>query len=126
VSEDKKASVIHTRVPEDLDAEIKRRANSLGVSVSNLVRNVLQHTFGLVGDIVADSANIARSARTGSPAPAAGAPVIAWQTAVLNLNAVCSQCNAILKKGTTAAVAVPTGAAVLCKGCFKELQDAGE
>ena len=33
---DKKANVIHTRVPDDLDAEIKRRAQSLGVSVSNL------------------------------------------------------------------------------------------
>jgi hypothetical protein len=123
---DKKASVIHTRVPEDLDAEIKRRANGLGVSVSNLVRNVLQHTFGLVGDIVADSASVARSARGSGTAPVGtppAAPVIAWQPAVLNVNAVCSQCNAILKKGSTAAVAVPTGAAVLCLTCMKELQN---
>jgi hypothetical protein len=128
---DKKASVIHTRVPDDLDAEIKRRANGLGVSVSNLVRNVLQHTFGLVGDIVADSANVARSARGGAGAPVgtgapASAPVLAWQPAVLNLNAICSRCNAILKKGSTAAVAVPTGAAVLCMTCFEELKDADD
>jgi hypothetical protein len=120
---DRKPSVIHTRVPEELDAEIKRRANSLGVSVSNLVRNVLQHTFGLVGDIVADSASIARSARGGAapPAPPA-APVLAWQRAVLNLNAVCSTCNAILKKGSRAAVSVPAGNAVLCLACLEELE----
>ena len=44
----RKERVIHTRVPESLDDEIKRRATGLGLSVSNLVRNVLQHTFGLV------------------------------------------------------------------------------
>ncbi len=123
MSEDKKASVIHTRVPEDLDAEIKRRANSLGVSVSNLVRNVLQHTFGLVGDLVAARANVARTARSGGAVSSSVAPVVAWQTAVLNLNAVCARCNAILKKGTTAAVAVPAGNAVLCRKCLEELKD---
>jgi len=119
----KKPVVIHTRVNEDLDAEIRRRADSLGVSVSNLVRNILQHTFGLVGDIVADSASVARSARAmRSPAPTTDAPIVGWQKAVLALNAVCSTCNAILKKGTSAAVAVPSGNAVLCDQCMKELE----
>ena len=58
-----KERVIHTRVPESLDNEVKRRAGNLGLSVSNLVRNVLENAFGLVEDIVADSAEIARSAR---------------------------------------------------------------
>ena len=54
--------MLHTRVPERLEAELKERAADLGVSVSNLVRNVLTHAFGLVGDIVADGAQVARSA----------------------------------------------------------------
>lgn len=127
---DKKPNVIHTRVPEDLDAEIKRRANSLGVSVSNLVRNVLSHAFGLVGDIVADGASVARSARGAvsqvGVAPPPAAPVLGWQEALLALNAVCARCNAILKKGTPAAIAVPGGNAVLCKRCLKEVLDGDE
>ena len=61
--EDEKERVIHTRVPESLEAELRKRAQELGISVSNLVRNVLGHAFGLVGDVVADSHAIARAAR---------------------------------------------------------------
>ena len=61
--EEKKERVIHTRVPESLEAELRKRAQELGVSVSNLVRNVLGHAFGLVGDVVADGHAIARAAR---------------------------------------------------------------
>ena len=115
----KKPVVIHTRVNEDLDAEIRRRAQGLGVSVSNLVRNILQHTFGLVGDIVADSKIIARSAKTGAPAP-----VLGWQPATLAVNAVCAHCNDILKKGTPAAISIPPGNGFLCATCLKELEHA--
>ena len=59
---DKKPNVIHTRVPDALDQEIKKRAAGLGLSVSNLVRNVLLNTFGLVEGVISDSANVARSA----------------------------------------------------------------
>jgi hypothetical protein len=71
-----KERVIHTRVPESLEAELRRRAENLGMSVSNLVRNVLGHAFGLVGDVVADSHAIARAAsgaRDGAIASAGGA-----------------------------------------------------
>jgi hypothetical protein len=126
---DRKANVIHTRVPDELDAEIKRRAQSLGVSVSNLVRNVLQHTFGLVGDIVADGAEIARSARGASTPASAPTAILGWQELVLNLNAVCDRCNAILAKGTAATVAVVDGPGprpFRCRGCVEELgRDAG-
>jgi hypothetical protein len=127
---DKKGNVIHTRVPDELDAEIKRRAQSLGMSVSNLVRNALAHAFGLVGDIVADSASIARSARGLGPAigqaPSHEPPgaVLGWTEAILNLNAVCSQCNSVLLRGTVAAIAVPGGGAFLCRACLEELQHA--
>ena len=142
---DKKERVIHTRISEIMDDELKDKAASLGVSVSNLVRNILQHTLGLVEDIVADSASVARSARGERPTetpprsaetyvapppvapPAAEPPVIAWQPAVLNLNAVCAQCNAILAKGTSAAVGImdrPGPRPVLCTRCLAALQGA--
>src|SRR3954467_14623095 len=60
---EKKERVIHTRVPESLETELRKRAQELGMSVSNLVRNVLGHAFGLVGDVVADSHAIARAAK---------------------------------------------------------------
>jgi RNase P subunit RPR2 len=52
--------------------------------------------------------------------------VVAWQTAVLAVNAVCQSCNAILPKGSDAAVAItdaPGARPVLCLSCLKELRD---
>jgi hypothetical protein len=128
----RKERVIHTRVPESLDDEIKRRATDLGRSVSNLVRNVLQHAFGLVGDIVHDSAEIARSARgaraalSGRAAPRSAGEVLGWHLALLNVNAVCDACNAILRKGTRAGVGIVNGGGPVpfrCQQCLEELVD---
>jgi hypothetical protein len=146
---EKKERVIHTRVPESLEAELRRKAQGLGISVSNLVRNVLGHAFGLVGDVVADSHAIARAARgetsaghgaapgsaatAGTPSFQAGgqAPgqaiddVLGWQPMVLGKNAVCVRCNAILPRGSDAAIGVaePTGARlVICLACLEQLR----
>jgi hypothetical protein len=135
---EKKERVIHTRVPESLDDEIKRRATDLGVSVSNLVRNILQHTVGLVEDIVHDSAEIARSARNAkdnlgrsradrpSHSDTQAATVVGWQLVRLNVNAVCDTCNAILTKGSHAAVGIVSGGGSLpfrCQKCLEESND---
>jgi len=129
---EKKERVIHTRVPESLEAELRERAQGLGISVSNLVRNVLGHAFGLVGDVVADSHAIARAARgdkkagasSSGPAPAAPAAsiddVLGWQSIVLGKNAVCARCNAILPRGKPAAVGAGT-TLVVCPPCLEEL-----
>lgn len=122
--------MLHTRVPEKLEAELKERAADLGVSVSNLVRNVLTHAFGLVGDIVADGAQVARSAggaRRAGTTPAAVSPcdVVGWQPLVLNKNAVCAACNDILARGTDGAVAVTDGAGgrpIVCLRCLEEIR----
>jgi len=135
----KKEKVLHTRISQDLEEQIRKEAGSLGVSVSNLVRNILSNTFDLVENIVTDSADISRSARRRSAPPAAGTKpsgavepepvsvpgrVLAWQEAVLNLNAVCSQCNTILEKGSRAAIAVVEGTGprpALCLTCLEEI-----
>ena len=126
---EKKERVIHTRVPESLEAELRERAQQLGISVSNLVRNVLGHAFGLVGDVVADSQAIARAARGEVKKPSANPEpsvedVLGWQRVVLGKNAVCARCNALLPRGSDAATAVGEGAAgrlVICLSCLKEL-----
>jgi len=136
---EKKERVIHTRVPESLDDEIKRKATDLGVSVSNLVRNILQHTVGLVEDIVHDSAEIARSARHAKAAFSGRMPekpsapdaeprghVVGWHQAILTVNAVCDTCNAILAKGGRAGVGILDGPGPIpfrCQNCLKELAD---
>lgn len=128
----RKERVIHTRVPESLDDEIKRRATDLGLSVSNLVRNVLQHTFGLVEDIVHDSAEIARTARGAGAAftsragirRGAATDVLGWHLALLNVNAVCETCNAILAKGTRAGIGIVAAGEpmpIRCQHCLEEL-----
>jgi len=136
----KKERVIHARIPESLDDEVKRRATDLGLSVSNLVRNVLQHAFGLVEDVVHDSAAIARAARdakaavTGAPVAerpraAATAHVLGWQEAVLNVNAVCDICNAMLAKGSRAGIGILDRAGpppFRCTACLKELHHADD
>jgi hypothetical protein len=122
---EKKERVIHTRVPESLEAHLRERAQELGMSVSNLVRNVIGHAFGLVGDVAADSHAIAKAARGEKRASAAQPAatiddVIGWQKVVLNKNAVCTTCNAILPKGNDAAIGANT-TIVICPACLKNL-----
>lgn len=124
--------MLHTRVPEKLEAELKERAAELGVSVSNLVRNVLTHAFDLVGDIVADGAQVARSASGGRRPPPRSehssdplADVIGWQPLVLQKNAVCARCNDLLPRGRDAAIAITETAGprpIVCPRCLEELR----
>ncbi len=130
---ERKERVIHTRVPESLESQLRERAEDLGISVSNLVRNVLGHAFGLVGDVVADSHAIARAARgkgePGARPPAEAAPlledVLGWQPAVLGKNAVCARCNDLLPRGTDAAIGIAESTSarlVVCVTCLEELR----
>ena len=131
--DEKKERVLHARISDSLDQELKERASSLGVSVSNLVRNVLLNTFGLVEGVVKDGATVARSARGEAEPPGAAAAehspakIIGWQKLILNLNAVCSTCNAIVPKGTEAAIAVVDrpqnldSGVTLCVACLEGL-----
>ena len=147
-SDERKERVLHTRLPPSLDDQLKERARTLGMSVSTIVRHVLLNTFGLVEDVVADSANAAlslggqtqpvsdgdrsrRRDRGASNGTAASdeSVVLAWQEAVLNVNAVCDRCNAILRKGVRAAVGIrerPGARAILCRKCLAKVGSAKE
>jgi hypothetical protein len=139
-ADERKERVLHTRVPDSLDRQLKHRARRLGMSVSTVVRHVLLNTFGLVDDIVTDSTNVALALTSDSSEPASGNPtrastpkaaasdagtVLAWQEAVLNLNAVCAHCNAILRKGVRAALGISEGAGprvIICQRCLERVQ----
>src|SRR5690606_29964492 len=64
---ERKDRVIQTRVPRDLEDTLRNAAGRQRVSVSHLIRHVLEDTFQLVDNIVADSAslmgNVSRDAR---------------------------------------------------------------
>lgn len=119
--DERKERVLHARIPESLESELRERASRLGVSVSNLVRNVLQNAFGLVDDIVADAHDVARSARDAAARDRRAEPVVlGWQPLVLEINAVCARCNAILPRGQRAYVSVldrPGARAFRCTAC---------
>jgi hypothetical protein len=113
---EKKERVIHTRVPESLEAELRKRAEGLGMSVSNLVRNVLGHAFGLVGDVVADSHAIARAAR----GQRERVDVIAWQSIRMAKPGSCARCKATLARGSAALLGICEGGAtgpLVCTSC---------
>jgi len=135
VDAERKEKVLHTRVPEALERELRQRARRNGISVSGVVRNVLVRTFGLVEDIVSDSAGIAL-AIAGHDVPERGAArssepdadmVLAWQVAILNLNAVCESCNAILPRGTQAGLGLrrdgARAGAIRCGACLDALAE---
>lgn len=126
--DERKERVLHTRVPDSLDRHLRRRARGLGMSVSTVVRNVLLNTFGLVEDIVNDSTNVALSLAgeepTESAKPQPPGEIIGWQEVVMNLNAVCDRCNAVVLKGGRGALAVrerPGPRVVLCPECLATL-----
>ena len=123
----KKERVIHTRVSQNLEKELRESAAQLGVSVSNLVRNALLNTFGVVEGLVVDGARVAHSARgetvAEKPADEEAGAVLGWQPMLLNMNALCSRCNAILPKGKEGFVGVLQGSGtkpIRCAKCVKE------
>jgi hypothetical protein len=151
VEPERKERVIHTRVPESLETELRQKAQDLGISVSNLVRNVLGHAFGLIGDVVVDGHAIARAARGDKPASGSAAPtsqaeataprgaaaspspspspsiddVLGWQPMILGKNAVCVRCNAMLPRGSDAATGIAEttgGRFVICLVCLEQLR----
>lgn len=141
----RKERVLHARIPESLDEAIRSAASELGMSVSNLVRNVLANALEVVevatmqmpARAAAAAAAMRREARPSGPrasepavsappaAPAGPAVVLGWQEATLNLNAICDRCNGILPRGTRAAISIPEPASaprvVRCLPCLEEL-----
>ncbi|HEX5677785.1 MAG TPA: hypothetical protein VFX91_07435 [Alcanivorax sp.] len=124
---ERKDRVIQTRVPQDLEHSLRDAAERERVTVSHLIRNVLEDSFRLVDGIVADSSqlvdNVARDARRlasaakgQSRAPTAFVPadqggtvaralldaVDAWQEVIVNKPTQCTQCGVTLPRGQKA------------------------
>ncbi|MCK0538594.1 hypothetical protein [Alcanivorax quisquiliarum] len=146
---ERKDRVIQTRVPRDLEDTLRNAAERQRVSVSHLIRHVLEDTFQLVDNIVADSAslmgNVSRDARrlaatargqaaatpvprqeqSGDAASAQLETVDAWQAVIINRPGHCLQCGTALARGQHAyrGLSAQPGAAPawLCEQCLQEL-----
>jgi hypothetical protein len=117
----RKDRLIQTRVPRDLEATLKEEARRRRLTVSHLIRNVLEDAFDLVDGVVADvdqivtnsvslAKNVSRNARrlaasTRAPEPPASEPgsdlshVYAWNEVVLHQAVSCSSCGKQIERG---------------------------
>lgn len=142
-AEERKDRVIQARVPEDLETTLKEAAEKRRMSVSHLIRNVLEDTFTLVDNIVADSSalveqvsrdakRVAASVRGDSDQARANTQqlldsVDAWQDVIVNKPGHCAECNAELKRGQHAyrGLSQEQGRELppiwLCPGCIEKL-----
>jgi hypothetical protein len=152
VDRERKDRLIQTRVPESLESALKEEATRRRLPVSQLVRNILEDTLQIVGDvvdgvdaIVQDSIALGRqvgqnvrargsASPTTDPAPpAAPKPadpalddVYAWNEVVPSRPATCSSCGVALAAGSPAFVGLrddaTRGRAWSCQGCISALR----
>jgi hypothetical protein len=113
---DRKDRLVQTRIPEALDDALREAAKRERVTVSQLVRGMLENTFEVVEGAVALGRNIGRSAAALGEQVArdaraigraargddSGDAVYAWQEVVCNRAATCSACGRALAKGERA------------------------
>lgn len=141
---ERKDRLIQTRVPESLESALKEEATRRRLPVSQLVRNILEDTLTIVGDvvdgvdaIVQDSIKLGRNvgqhvtraraaAEPAKPEPADDlSDVYAWNPVVLHRDAACARCHTALAAGTSAFVGMrddaSRGRAFLCASCIAEL-----
>lgn len=139
---ERKDRLIQTRVPSDLEATLKEEARRRRLSVSHLIRNILEDSLDLVGDsvqlvgdsvqLVSDSVERARSvgrrlADSGRGTEPMGdlSQVYAWNEVVLNHDVTCSQCGASIDRGargyTGLSDAPQRPKAWLCERCVGQL-----
>ncbi len=138
---DRKDQLVQTRVPGELSETLREAAKKNRVTVSQLIRNVLEDTFDLVDNVVGEAVNlghtvkrdalrIAESAkgRSKRPAPADGDPLAdieAWQEVRVNRDVVCAQCARVIPRGERAFFGVgsdPNAPKIwLCNVCEERL-----
>lgn len=143
----RKDRLIQTRVPADLESTLKEEAERRRLTVSHLIRSILEDTFHLVDDVVtdldrvvSDSVDLARNVRRNArrlTAPASAAPaaksgwdrnlghIDGWSELVLQRAARCKRCTAPITRGERAFVGVgdPSRRARvwLCRRCMDSL-----
>lgn len=109
--------VVHTRVSDALYKKISSRAKARRVTISNLIRNLVEDSLELSGDVL-DLVDLKlKSSLRKSDA------VLGYQTINLAKNTTCDLCGKQVKKGTTANLGFLEDTSrklVVCDNCRKE------
>ncbi len=117
----RKDRLIQTRVPREMETTLKEEAQKRRLTVSHLIRNILEDTFELVDGVVADaeeivndSVRLAKSVRQGAQRMASAgraepppeeqsaddlSHIYAWNEVVLHRPAICSRCDVEIVAG---------------------------
>ena len=136
----RKDRLIQTRVPRELEGAIKEAAQRRRLTVSHLIRNVLEDAFDLVHTVVdevdhlvSESVDLVegvrrvgrRAARDRAPPDDPLAHVCAWNPVVLNRDVACSACGAEIARGEAGFVGLSDEPerprAWLCEACAQDL-----
>ena len=143
----RKDRLIQARVPRELEGVVKEAARRNRLTVSQLIRNLLEDTFDIVNTVVdevdhlvADSAEIVENVRRGArrvreastrgatPAEDVLAHVYAWNPVVLNRAVDCSKCGRAIRTGENGFAGLsdePGFRAWLCLECAERLEALG-
>ncbi len=140
----RKDRLIQTRVPEDLETTLKEEAERRRLTVSHLIRSILEDTFQLVDDVVTDfdkvvtdSVDLARNVSRNAMKLAAQSQrdtaakanwdralgdIYGWSELVLQRTAKCRRCGEEIERGKRAFVGLSDkprrGRVWLCRPCM--------
>jgi len=144
----RKDRLVQTRVPRELETRLKREASRRRVTVSQLIRGLLEDTVALVDGVLGgvdhivsgsvglaenvsrDALRIARTAtgggrrRVASPSESVSVPahlehVDAWNPVIMNRPARCADCDHEIVRGEQGYVGLGEGPRVwLCGRCI--------
>jgi hypothetical protein len=130
----RKARLIQTRVDGQLEDTLREAAKQRRVSVSQLIRNVLEDTFHLVDNVVADAGQLAAGVKRDAKRVADAArgrrrdpveAIEAWQEVVVGKQTACERCLDLLERGDKALMGVGddpnTPKVWLCTKCGAKL-----
>jgi hypothetical protein len=132
---ERKDRLIQTRVADDLDATLREEAKKRRVSVSQLIRNVLEDTFTLVDDVVNGTAKLAQQVRRDALRIRDSAQGLArsstgkdfdqievWQAVTLTGAVRCGDCKEQLNLGEPAMMGYSSDPSVrpiwVCMNCY--------
>lgn len=138
---ERKDQLVQTRVPGELQETLREAAKKNRVTVSQLIRNVLEDTFELVDNVVGEAVHLGntvkrdalkiaetakgRGKRNASAEDDPLAGVEAWQEVRINRDVVCAQCARLVTRGEEAAFGIggdPMAPRVwLCASCADKL-----
>ncbi len=133
---ERKDRLIQTRVADDLDHTLREEAKKRRLSVSQLIRNVLEDTFNLVDDVMTETAKLAQTVRRDAARIRDSAQGLArgnnplekvesWHLVILSGDTRCARCKADLSKGEPASMGVSTDPSMrplwICQTCRSEV-----